>query len=255
MKIKSIFLSVVISMYNEKENLERGVLDEVANYFKKQKYSWEVVINDDGSTDNSQELVGNFVKKHSGFRLLKNLHAGKPFGIRAGMKAAKGEIVLFTDMDQSTPISQIEKLLPFFEKGYDIVIGSRGMGRKDFPGYRQIASKVFFFGRRLFLLREIVDTQCGFKAFRKEVIEDLFSRLQIFKEFQKVAGWRVSAYDVELLFLAQKRGYKITEVPVAWQDRDLALGKQRKFFKESKEMLKEILRVKWNDWRGVYQFS
>lgn len=250
-----IFLSVVITMYNEKENLERGVLEEMADYLKKQKYAWEVVINDDGSTDNSRKLVEKFVKKNSEFRLLKSPHAGKPFGLRTGMKAAKGEIILFTDMDQSTPIHQVARLLPFFKKGYEVTIGSRGVERQDFPWYRQLMSWGFRTGRQLFLLRGIVDTQCGFKAFKKEVIKDLFSRLQIFKESKKVFGWRVGAFDVELLFLAQKRGYKIAEVPVAWQDRDLALGKQRKFIKESKEMLKEIIRVKLNDLRGVYQFS
>lgn len=249
------FLSVIIPCYNEKENLERGVLNEMANYFEKQKYSWEVIVSDDGSTDESRDFVEKFARKNTGFRLLKNKHAGKPFAIRAGIKATKGKTILFTDMDQSTSISQVEKLLPFFEKGYDIVIGSRGMRRKDFPWYRQVLSWGFRTGRRIFLLRDIVDTQCGFKAFRKEAIQDLFSKLQIFKKSKKAAGWRVSAYDVELLFLAQKQGYKIAEVPVAWQDRDLSLGKERKFFKESKEMLKEILRVKWNNWRGVYQFS
>lgn len=250
-----IFLSVVITMYNEKENLERGVLDEVARFLRKQKYSWEVIINDDGSTDNSRELVEKFVKKHPRFKLLKSPHAGKPFGLRTGMKVAKGEIVLFTDMDQSTPINQVAKLLPHFKEGCDVVIGSRGIERKDFPWYRQLMAWGFRTGRGLFLLRGIVDTQCGFKAFKAGIVKKLFSQLQVFKESKKATGWRVGAFDVELLFLAQKRGYKIAEVPIAWQDRDVALGKQRKFIKESKEMLKEILRVKWNDWREAYQFS
>lgn len=249
---KDIFLSVVITMYNEEENLQRGVLDEVTNYLKKQKYTWEVIINDDGSTDNSRELVEKFVDKHSRFRLLKSPHAGKPFGLRSGLKAAKGEIILFTDMDQSTPINQVEKLLPFFDEGYDVVIGSRGVERQDAPWYRQLMAWGFRTGRRLFLLRKIVDTQCGFKAFKAKTIRKLFSHLQVFKESKKAAGWRVGAFDVELLFLAQKYGYKIAEVPISWQDRDVSSTKQHKFVKESKEMLKEIVRVKLNDLRGVY---
>lgn len=252
MKTKSIFLSIVIPCYNEKENFQRGVLDEVVGYLKKQSYSWEVIISDDGSTDGSRELVEKFTKKHVNFELLKNPHAGKPFAVRAGIEVAKGEIVLLTDMDQSTPIGEIKKLLPYFDKGFNIVIGSRGMGRQDFPWYRKLMAFGFRTFRRMILLKNIVDTQCGFKAFRREVVKELFDNLQIFKEAKTVKGWRVGAFDVELLFLAQKKGYRIAEVPVAWKDRDLALGKERKFFKESKEMLKEILRVKLNDLRGVY---
>jgi len=249
---KKVFLSVVIPMFNEKENLRKGVLGEVENYLKSQRYTWEVIISDDGSIDNSRKLVEEFVKKHPNFKLVKNKHAGKPFAVREGVRRAKGEIVLLSDMAQSTPITQVTKLLPFFRRGYEVVIGSRGVIRKDSPWYRQVLSWGFRTARRIFLLRDIIDTQCGFKAFKKEVVKDLFSRLQIFKDSQKVTGWRVTAYDVELLFLAQKRGYKIAEVPVSWQDRDLSLGKQRRFFRESKEMLKEIVRVKLNDLRGVY---
>lgn len=239
-------------MYNEEENLKRGVLNEVGGFLRKQKYAWEVIINDDGSSDNSCQLVEKFTKKNAGFRLLKSSHEGKPFGLRAGMKVAKGEIILFTDMDQSTPIGQVGKLLPFFEEGFDVVIGSRGVERRDFPWYRQLMSWGFRTGRQLFLLKGITDTQCGFKAFKKEAIKNLFSRLQIFKESQKATGWRVGAFDVELLFLAQKLGYKIAEVPVDWQDRDVSSTKQHRFVKESREMLKEIVRVKLNDLRGVY---
>jgi len=252
MKTKNSFLSVIIPCYNEEENLKRGVLGEVENYLGKQNYSWEVIISDDGSTDQSQKWVEKFVKQHSSFKLIRNPHVGKPFAVRAGVKASEGKIALFTDMDQSTPLKEIGKLLPYFERGFDIVIGSRGGKRQDFPWYRKLMAFGFRTFRRMMLLKDIVDTQCGFKAFKKEVIGDLFSRLQIFKESQKVIGWRVSAYDVELLFLAQKRGYKIAEVPVAWQDRDVSQTKQHKFIKESKEMLKEIIRVKVNDLRGIW---
>ncbi len=132
------------------------------------------------------------------------------------------------------------------------MIGSRGQRRAGFSLLRQVASNVFRLIRQFLLLREISDTQCGFKAFKGKIAKDLFRRLLIFKKSKKVKGWRVGAWDVELLFVAQKRGNKIVEVPVKWEDKDLAEGKKRKFFKESKEMLKEILRVKWNDLRGYY---
>ncbi|MGB9911249.1 MAG: glycosyltransferase [Microgenomates group bacterium] len=250
--MKKPFLSVVIPCYNEEKNLKRGVLDEVKNYLKKQKYDWEVIISDDGSTDGSLNFLEKYCQKNPSFLLLKNPHGGKPFAVKAGIQKAKGKIVLFTDMDQSTPLKEIEKFFPFFEKNYDVVIGSRGLERKGFSILRKVASIVFRSFRQILLLREIKDTQCGFKAFKNKVAKDLFSQLLIFKNPTQVKGWRVGAFDVELLFIAQKRGYKIAEVPVEWIDKDIAVGKKRNFFKESKEMFKEILRVKFNDWRGFY---
>ena len=247
-------LSVVIPCYNEEENLNRGVLKEVWSYLRKQKYPWEVIISDDGSSDNSLKIATEFAKKHQGFRVLKNKHGGKPWAVWKGIEAAKGEVILFTDMDQSTPIKEVEKLLPWFKKGFDIVIGSRGKTRKDAPWLRKIMALSFLTVRRLLLLRNIIDTQCGFKALRREAALKIFPKLQFFQELDKeVKGWRVSAFDVELLFIAQKLGYKIKEVEVNWQDRDISQGKQKNFIKESKEMAKEILRVKINDLLGKYR--
>ena len=104
-------VSIIIPNYNERENLERGVLEEVANYLNKAKFTWEVIINDDGSTDGCIEILESFVKNHQGFKLIKGNHGGKAYGLWSGIKKAKGEIVLFTDMDQSTPLKEIEKLL------------------------------------------------------------------------------------------------------------------------------------------------
>lgn len=252
MKINKPYLSVVIPCYNEEKNLKRGVLDEVWRYLKKKRYSFEAIVSDDESTDGSIEFVADYCRRRTGFRQLRNPHGGKPFAVRAGIQEAKGEIILVMDMDQSTPIDQLDKLLPFFKKGFDITIGSRGRVRKGFSLLRRIASRIFILIRQSLLLREIEDTQCGFKAFRNEAAKDLFSRLLIFKETKKTTGWRVGAFDVELLFIGQKLGYKIAEVPVVWEDKDITKGKQRKFLKESKEMLKEILRVKLNDLKDLY---
>jgi len=250
---KKPYLSVVIPCYNEGKNLKRGVLDEVEKYLGGQKYLSEVIISDDGSTDDSLKFITNYCRKHPRFRLLENPHGGKPFAVRAGVQAARGEIVLFTDMDQSTPIAQIEKLLPFFNQGYEVVIGSRGQARKGFSLLRQIGSQVFRVIRQRMLLKRIVDTQCGFKAFKTTVAQKLFSQLTIFKKAKEIRGWKVGAFDIELLFVAQKRGYRIAEVPVKWRDRDAAVeGKQKKYFKESKEMVKEVMRVKLSDLRGEY---
>ena len=244
-------VSIVIPCYNEEGNLKRGVLEGVGQYLKAQNFSYEVIISDDESTDESREIVKDYIKKVPEFRLLKNPHGGKPFAIRAGVEDAKGEISLFIDMDQSTPISELEKLLPFFDKGYQVVIGSRGKERKEFPWFRKVLSWGFRNLRRAVLLRGLIDTQCGFKSFRTDVGRKIFEKMTIFQT--RGMGWRVGAWDVEFLFVAEKLGYRIKEVPVLWEDKDVALGKKRNFFKESKEMLLEVLKVKINDWRGKYE--
>lgn len=248
-----IYLTVVIPCYNEENNLKAGVLKQVDDFLAKQNYLSEVIVSDDESTDNSRQLVTEFVKKHPRFRLLKNKHGGKAYAVRAGIEHAKGEIVLFTDMDQSTPIEEIDKILPFFRQGYDVVIGSRGMTRKNFPWYRQVMSWGFYNFRRLIVLPDIIDTQCGFKSLKTKVAGDLFPLLSVFKKTEASRGWKVGAFDVELLFLAEKKGFKIKEVKVVWQNQDLSQGKKQKFFKESQEMFKEILRVKVNDLKNQYQ--
>jgi dolichyl-phosphate beta-glucosyltransferase len=251
--VKKTFLTVIIPCYNEEANLKRGVLKEVADYLKKQKYSWEVLISDDGSTDQGQELVEEFIKKRPGFRLLKNKHGGKAFALRAGVKKAKGKIILTTDMDQSTPIKELEKLLPWFKKGYQVVIGSRGLKREGFSWYRQwLITPGFRILRGLFILPKVTDTQCGFKAYEAGVIKKIFPKLEVFAKSEPTKGWRVSAFDVEILFLAKKWGYRIKEVVVSWRDEDVSTTKDRDFFSESKNMATEVWRVRLNDWRGKY---
>lgn len=256
MRKSSVFLSVVIPCYNEIENLKRGVLDEVKNFLEKQKFTWEVVVSDDGSTDKSLKFIKEYIQKDRNsrvFRVLENPHAGKPFAVWAGIQVAQGKYVLLTDMDQSVSVSELKKLLPYFERRFAVVIGSRGATRKGAPWYRKLIAVGFMIVRRVIILSNIVDTQCGFKAFKREAAKDIFKRLQIFQREKKAKGWKVTAFDVELLFLAQKRGYKIAEVPVKWFDVDIAKGKKRNFIKESIEMGKTIVRVRLNDLRGLYE--
>jgi dolichyl-phosphate beta-glucosyltransferase len=249
MKIK---LSIIIPNYNEKENLERGVLLEVANYLKDVPFTWEVIVADDGSTDGSREMAEVFAKKHTGFKVLPCKHGGKAKAVWAGISSAQGEIVLFTDMDQSTPLKEVEKLLPWFDKGYSVVFGSRGKMRKNFPWYRQITSWGFRSFRGLFLLRDVVDTQCGFKAFKIDAAKKVFPLLSVLNNKNETKGWSVSAFDVELLFLAEKFDYKLKEVDVNWKDEDTSTGKGKNFVNESFDMLKQILQVKINDLSGKY---
>jgi glycosyltransferase involved in cell wall biosynthesis len=246
------YLSVVVPCYNESANLRRGVLEEMHEYLKRQPYRYEVLISDDGSTDDSRSIARQRLPSKLTFRVLENPHGGKPSAVWYGIQAARGEITLFTDMDQSTPINQLERLMPAFAEGYDVVIGSRGVERANFPLYRRVGSAAFRAFRRLLLLRSISDTQCGFKAMRTAVARTLFAQLEAIRAPQAVTGWRVTAFDVELLYLAERSGYRIAERVVEWADRDVATGKGKSYVSESKEMAGQVLRVKLNDWRGLY---
>ncbi len=250
-------LSIVIPCYNEQRNLERGVLEEVHGYLATRTYRWEAIIVNDESTDDSRLLLERFTDEKPGFSLVDIPHGGKPAAVWAGIQRARGEIVLFTDMDQSTPLSEIEKLLPWYAKGYDVVIGSRGVEREGFSIVRRLGSVVFRSLRRLFLLRDISDTQCGFKSCRREAAVEVFPRLQFFKQQDQPAGWKVSAYDVELLHLLEKAGYALKEVEVEWENRDQSDTKDQtgalgRYLRESIEMTREVLRVRRNELKGLY---
>jgi len=250
-------LSVVIPCYNEARNLEAGVLDEVNQYLIQQPYPWEVIIVNDESTDESRRLIEAFIQDRPQFSLVNIAHGGKPVAVWAGIQQARGEIVLFTDMDQSTPISELDKLLPWYDAGFQVVIGSRGRTREGFSIMRKLGSLVFRKLRSLFLLRGIKDTQCGFKSCRREAALDAFPKLQFFKQEGRPAGWKVSAYDVELLYLFEKAGYTIKEVEVTWLNRDVSdtkgqQGDLARYVRESVDMAREVYRVKRNELRGLY---
>lgn len=255
--MKEAYLTVIIPSYNETANLKRGVLEEVNSYLKKQNYAWEVIISDDGSPEEeSRKLAKEFCEANPNFIFLENEHGGKAFAVLAGVEHASGQIVLFTDMDQSTPISEVEKLLPRFSQGFDMVIGSRGGKRKNSSLVRLLASNIFGTIRRAFVLSDIADTQAGFKAFKGNVIKEIFPILTVVNIPKDAkSGWNPTAFDVELMVAAQSRGYKIAEVSIEWEDRDVSTGKSRgtaKFVRESLEMLHEVFRVKFNQMRGQY---
>jgi len=246
-------LSIVITSYNESENLKRGVLSEMADFLTGVDFSYEVIINDDGSTDGGDKIIESFVRKNHGFKLTHGSHGGKAAGLLNGVNEARGEIILTTDMDQSTPLKEVLKLLPWFDAGYDVVFGSRGKLRKDSPWDRQIISWGFRTFRQFFLLHHIVDTQCGFKAYRAGVLKEIFPKLSVIKNAKKATGWVVSAFDVELLFLCEKNGNKLKEVDVDWSQTDTSTSKDRNFVKESLDMIKQIVTVKLNDLKGFYK--
>jgi len=247
--MNKIFLSVVIPAYNEAYDLRIGVLDAVYDYLSRQKYSWEILFVDDGSTDNTVKLAEDFSRKHPNFFILKEPHRGKAGTVTAGILKAKGEIVLFTDADQATPIDQLEKILPKFEKGYDVVIGSRH-GRQGAPAIRKAMALGFSLLRLLILRLPFKDTQCGFKAFTAGAAKEIFKRLEIFSSKKVSKGASVTAgFDLEVLYVARKLGYKIAEVPVDWHHKE---GTKVDPIKDSIEGLRGLILVRLNAIQNKY---
>ena len=249
-------ISIVVPCYNEETNLINGVLHVMKEYLDNQSYKKEVIIVDDGSEDNSVKLIEDFIKSNKAqyFSLIKNPHGGKAATVITGMLAGKNDIVMFTDMDQATPLKEIEKILPHFDNSYDIVFGSRSNARKGAPLIRRIMARGFMMLRGIILgLNGIRDTQCGFKAFKREVAVDIFKRLKIHGERKNIKGAMVAAgFDLEVLFLAKKLGYKLKEAPVEWH----YVGTRRvNVIKDSYRGLRDMIILRINDIRGVYQIK
>ena len=251
--MSKIFLSIVIPSYDEMANLQKGVLDKVEHFLLKKQISFEVIIVDDGSRDGSVEFVKQFIKENSNFRLIENSHLGKAGAVTTGVLSSKGDYVLFSDMDQATPIEEIDKLLPYFDEGYDIVIGSRKSQRKGSPWTRKLMAKGMVILRTLLVgINGISDTQCGFKMFKKEPAQKLFKMInKIHNNFKVVSGSNVSAgFDVELLFIAENLGYKIKEVPVDW----LYVETRRvNPIKDSVAGVIDLIKIKIKDFRREYR--
>lgn len=248
--MSKIKLSVIIPAYNEEKNINKGVLLDIWNYLKKQEYTWEVIFVDDKSTDATLSLLRKFSEEHSGFLVLAEPHRGKGGSVIAGILKAEGDIILFTDMDQATPLKEVEKFLPKFENGYDIVIGSR-KGRKGAPLVRRIMAYGFSVLRVVILGLPYKDTQCGFKAFTKKAAQKIFSRLKVFSDKEVSKGSHVTAgFDLEVLYIARKLKLKTVEVTVNWEHRET---ERINPVKDSLEGLKDLLKVRINAFKGVYK--
>lgn len=244
-------LSIIIPCYNEERNIRLGVLENIAAYLKKVKFSYEVIIVDDGSTDETLSLLTDFVSEHPKFRIIKTHHGGKALAVISGMKEGKGDYILFCDMDQATPLREWSKLYPFFGQKYDVVIASRSGIRHGAPQFRKTMAKGFMILRNIILDLGIVDTQCGFKAFTADAAEKILKRLIYYREDRRVHGSTVTAgFDVELLFIAKELGYKIKEVPVDWHYQET---RHVSPIKDSLEGFLALLRIKLNSMQGYYK--
>jgi glycosyltransferase involved in cell wall biosynthesis len=221
-------LSLILPAYNEAGTI-RGTLGEVQAYLDRQPYRYEVLVAADGD-DGTRDLVAEVAAADPRVRVLGGPgRSGKGHGIRQAVTIARGAVIGFADADNKTPITEAEKLLPWLERGYDVVIGSRCLPGARIevaqPLHRRLGSRVFALGMHLLIgLWDIHDTQCGFKFFRGDVARDLFGR-------QRIDGYM---FDVEVLHLAEASGYRIKEVGVRWRDDgdsrlDLVRGTWRNF--------------------------
>lgn len=236
-----LFLSVVIPAYNEEARLP-ATLGRVLAYLQRQPYTWEVLVVDNGSTDRTSDTVRSVAEGQPMLRLLREERRGKGLAVRKGLLAARGEYRFICDADLSMPIEEVDRFLPPVLGGADIAIGSReapGAVRYGEPAYRHWIGRVFNWLVRLLAVPGFHDTQCGFKCFRAAVAEDLFS-------VQRLDGW---TFDVEVLFIALRRGYRVVEVGIPWY---FEPGSRVHPLRDSVRMLIDLFRIRRNWRRGVY---
>jgi len=234
-------LSIIVPALNEEGRLP-DTLAQISGFLQAQRYTAEVLVVDNGSTDRTAEIAAEFSRSHSGFRLLQHPRRGKGLALRLGMRAARGEYRFICDADLSMPIEEMNRFLPPGLEGYDIAIASReapGAVRYGEPAYRHWIGRIFNALVRALAVPHFQDTQCGFKCFRASVAEDLFS-------VQRLDGW---TFDVEVLFIGLQRGYRVVEVPIPWTYNP---GSRVRPLRDSLTMLADLFRIRRNWRRGLY---
>lgn len=240
--VSSPFLSIIIPAYNEEVRLAK-TLPVLKEFLERQEYSWEVVLVDDGSADRTSEVLQQFFSPEEGRSFKHTPNRGKGYAIRRGVAEARGEILLFSDADFSTPIDEFPKLYQHIQNGFDIAIGSRSLPESNVEVHqawvREGMGKIFNLLVRIILLRGFIDTQCGFKCVRRKAAAPIFSQLTI-------DGF---GYDVEFLFLAQKNGLKIKETPVLWRNHP---DSRVRILQDSFRMLTDLITVRFRDLFGQY---
>lgn len=242
--MSELYLSIVVPAYNEEARLAPS-LEKIYGYLRAQPYRYELIVVSDGSRDGTARVAQEWKPSDCPLIVIdRKENRGKGYTVREGAASATGRIVLFSDADLSTPIEDTAKLLPYFQEGYDMVIGSRSLKQSEIvvrqPFHRQLMGRVFNGLVRFLAVPGIADTQCGFKAFSRKAIEEIFPRCL-------VDGF---SFDVEMLFLARKLGLRVKEVPIRWVDSPSSTVSP---IRDSLRMLKEIFQVRLNDRRGRYK--
>jgi dolichyl-phosphate beta-glucosyltransferase len=235
------FLSIVVPAYNEARRI-RTTLESLCHFRESESYSIELIVVDDGSTDATVEAVSEF----PAIRLFRNgRNYGKGFTVRHGVLEARGEFILFTDADLSTPIEEVEKLLSALQSSAaDAAVGSRALERELIgthqPWFRDLAGRFFNLLVRIFTGLRLHDTQCGFKLFRRSSTRRAF-------ELMRVEGF---GFDPELLFLIERTGGRMVEVPVIWNDNPAT---KVRFLRDSTRMFFDLIAIRWRAFKGTYE--
>lgn len=240
----SPYYSIIVPAYNEAERIGNS-LERVLDHIASSKWSAEIIVVNDGSSDNTAAIVSDFARRNPVVRLIENPgNRGKGYTVKHGVMNASGQVLLFTDADLSSPIEEASKLFAPIENGVaDVAIGSRYLDselqtRKQ-PIHRRMLGRTFNLALRAILGLSYVDTQCGFKAFSRKAAGIIFPNM-------KVEGW---GFDPEILFLARRYGLKVDEVPVSWaHDHRSKINPLR----DGARMLGELLRIRMNSLGGKY---
>jgi dolichyl-phosphate beta-glucosyltransferase len=237
----SPFLSIVIPAHNEERRLPHA-LEQIFRFLQAQSYAAEVLVIENGSSDRTFELALELTKQYTNLQVLKEAQRGKGKAICRGMLEARGEYRFMCDADLSMPIEELSNFIPANTGQIDIAIASReaeGAIRYNEPEYRHRGGRLINLAIRLLILPGFNDTQCGFKCFRGVVAEDIFP-------YQTISGW---SFDIEILYIALKRGYQISEVPIHWYfDPETKL----RAIQDAILMLRDIFLIHWNNLRGRY---
>ena len=242
--MQDVTYSIVIPAYNEGHRLG-ATLEKVLGYIAEHGCESEVIVVNDGSKDNTADIVRSFAEKNPSLRLVENPgNRGKGYSVRNGILNARGRILLFSDADLSSPIEEVPKLLKALGEGADIAIGSRWLQAElqtqRQPLHRQLFGRIFNLLLRMTLGLQFTDTQCGFKAFKRRAAQAVFP-------LQKIERW---GFDPEILFLARKFGFTVKEVPVAWGHSG---GARINPVVDGARMFTEMLRIRWYDLTGKYE--
>ena len=240
--MSQVFLSIVIPAYNEEARIG-STLEQVIGFLSSRPYTWEILVSDDGSTDATGRLVADLAALHPNLRLISLCHRGKGWAVKNAMLAAQGQYRLLCDADLSVPIEQVERFIPPQMSGADIAIGSRetaGARRIGEPLRRHLMGRIYNTLVRLLAVPGLSDTQCGFKCFRCEIVPELFQQ-------QTMDGF---AFDVEVLFLANRAGMTLREIPVDWYFRE---SSKVRTFRDSGTMTVDLLKIRWQHRRWGYR--
>ncbi|MFC2026103.1 dolichyl-phosphate beta-glucosyltransferase [Chloroflexota bacterium] len=235
------FLSIIIPALNEESRLP-STMEQANNFSKAQPYSVEILLVENGSTDQTFEIARAFAAQHPRFRAIHEAKRGKGLAIRRGMLEARGEYRFMCDADLSMPINEINRFLPPALPDLEIAIASReapGAVRYHEPYYRHLGGRAINTMVRLLALPGLQDTQCGFKCFREDVVEDLFN-------YQTLTGW---SFDIEVLYIAKLRGYEIDEIPIPWYFNPES---KLNVVQDALQMNLDILTIRRNARQGLY---